>query len=181
MRIQEIYPKDFPDNKFLLFHYKSNFYYDVKITTKENGLGWSFEWILKPFEKEFIKNLKKEFFQDYKENTKYFIMLNEQEEEIAQLAVGHQKFNNRARIWDIYIEEVFQRQGLGKNLIEFAENIAREWKCRAMVLECQSSNVQAINFYVKNGYSLTGFDLTAYSNNDVPNHEIRLEMSKFIL
>jgi ribosomal protein S18 acetylase RimI-like enzyme len=71
-------------------------------------------------------------------------------------------------------------QGIGTKLLQFAEKLAREWKCRSIVLETQTSNYNAIKFYEKNGLSISGLDLNFYSNKDVKNHEVRLEMSKAI-
>ncbi len=45
-----------------------------------------------------------------------------------------------------------------------------------LVLETQSCNAPAIDFYVKNGFILIGFDSTAYSNEDVVKKEVRIEM-----
>ncbi|MHA1990151.1 MAG: GNAT family N-acetyltransferase [Candidatus Hodarchaeales archaeon] len=178
MRIHQIFPEDYPDNKIIQFQYESNYYYDIVKKEKENGTGWSFDLIKSPFKSKFVKNLKEAFFDKYKENTEYFVMLNDQDIEVGQLSVGHQKFNNRARIWDIYIDRAFQRQGMGTSLLRFAENKAKYWKCRLIVLEVQSSNFNAIKFYEKNGFSVSGFDLNFYNNNDIEKHEIRLEMSK---
>ena len=108
----------------------------------------------------------------------YFVVYNDNDEEIAYLVVAKQEWNNILRVWDIGIDPQFQRQGIGKQLIQYAEKRAKEWKCRAVVLECQSSNYPAIQFYLSCGFSLSGFDLINYTNDDVKRHEIRLEMSK---
>lgn len=38
---------------------------------------------------------------------------------------------------------------------------------RGIILEAQSCNIQAIDFYLKFGFQLVGFDLFVYSNQDV--------------
>jgi ribosomal protein S18 acetylase RimI-like enzyme len=53
--------------------------------------------------------------------------------------------------------------------------IARQKKARMLVLETQSCNASAIEFYIKQGFDLIGFDLAAYSNEDVKRREVRLE------
>jgi hypothetical protein len=45
-----------------------------------------------------------------------------------------------------------------------------------LVLETQSCNVEAIQFYLKHGYELIGFDVAAYSNQDTEKNEVRLEL-----
>jgi ribosomal protein S18 acetylase RimI-like enzyme len=178
MKIQQIFPKDFPKNKKIRFQYESNFFFDVINEEKENGLGWSFELIKKPFKKKFVKDIYEFLFEDHKENAEYFIIYNDQDVEIGQLSIGLQKFNNRTRIWDIYVSSTYQNQGIGSKLIEFAENKAKEWKSRCLVLEVQSSNYPAIKFYEKNGFNISGFDLNFYSNTDIRKNEVRFEMSK---
>lgn len=49
---------------------------------------------------------------------------------------------------------------------------------RMIVLETQSCNKKAIDFYMKHGFSLIGLDMYAYSNEDPEKHEVRLEMGK---
>ena len=53
-------------------------------------------------------------------------------------------------------------------------------KARRIVLETQSSNFLAINFYLSHDYYLSGLDTTCYSNNDIQNKEARLEFCKYI-
>ena len=45
-----------------------------------------------------------------------------------------------------------------------------------LVLETQTCDVPAINFYLKFGFELIGFDAAAYSNEDVEKKEVRLEL-----
>ena len=49
---------------------------------------------------------------------------------------------------------------------------------RMIVLETQSCNTGAIDFYEKNGFEIIGFDMYSYSNTDPERHEIRIEMGK---
>ena len=49
---------------------------------------------------------------------------------------------------------------------------------RMIVLETQTCNEKAINFYLKNGFSLIGFDLYSYTNSDPERKEVRIEMGK---
>lgn len=177
--IKEIFEKDFPDNKPIMFVYKSKKYFDIikKLSMDE---GWVFELKIKEFDQPFEKKLADSLFKPYKEDTRYFAYLNQNGHEIAVMSVGYQAWNNVTRIWDIYVQTSFQNLGVGTELLKHAEVIAKEGKSRAMVLECQSSNYPAIKFYMKNGFSLTGFDLISYSNEDLQRHEVRLEMSKLL-
>ena len=44
---------------------------------------------------------------------------------------------------------------------------ARELGVRMIVLETQSSNFPAIQFYLKNGFQLIGLNVNSYSNEDI--------------
>lgn len=94
------------------------------------------------------------------------------------LELNHERWNNRMRVTNLLVEEGFRRQGIGRLLMDTAVEKAREAGARALVLETQSCNDQAIRFYRRNGFSLVGFDLTAYSQTDVQKKEVRLEMAR---
>jgi len=49
-----------------------------------------------------------------------------------------------------------------------------------LVLETQSCNLPAIDFYLKHGFELLGLDTAAYSNEDVAKGEVRLEFGRVI-
>jgi hypothetical protein len=53
---------------------------------------------------------------------------------------------------------------------------AKEKDARLLVLETQSCNMSAIDFYLNYDFELIGFDTAAYSNNDADKKEVRLEL-----
>jgi len=71
------------------------------------------------------------------------------------------------RIWELLVMEGFRREGVGLLLVDHAIRLSKERRARMLVVETQSCNVPAINFYLKNGFELIGFDTAAYSNEDV--------------
>jgi len=60
-------------------------------------------------------------------------------------------------------------------LVDHAIRLSKERRATMLVVETQSCNVPAINFYLKNGFELIGFDTAAYSNEDIERKEVRLE------
>jgi ribosomal protein S18 acetylase RimI-like enzyme len=52
--------------------------------------------------------------------------------------------------------------------------------CRAMMLETQSCNENAIAFYIAQGFSFFGFDRSCYGNKDIENCEVRLELGLYV-
>ena len=57
---------------------------------------------------------------------------------------------------------------------------AREEKCRAVMLETQSRNENAIAFYLAYGFTLIGFNACEYGNNDLQRKEVRMEMGMLL-
>lgn len=66
---------------------------------------------------------------------------------------------NPSRIMVIHrliVHPSFQGQGLGRKLMDFAENFAHENGYGAIRLDAYSGNHRAINFYQKRGYKIAG-------------------------
>ncbi len=99
---------------------------------------------------------------------------------IALIEFTQESWNRRMRITEIWVDPAFRRKNIASDLVHFAIECAKNDNARMLILETQSCNTAAIDFYLKNGFSLVGYDLLCYSNNDVKNHEIRLEMGMII-
>ena len=180
MNLQRIYPEDYPNNKLVPFTYTSDYYYDVALQRKAKDSGWAITFQKTPFKQPFIKYIEEKVFKPYKENAEYYLVFDNMRKEIGLLVFGHSKWNNLMRLWDIYIDKDLQRKGFGTQLLQFVEEKAKKIKVRGIILECQSSNYPAIQFYRHCGFDLVGFDLICYSNTDVEKHEVRLEMAKLL-
>jgi GNAT superfamily N-acetyltransferase len=66
-------------------------------------------------------------------------------------------------LWDIRVRPEFRRKGVGRRLIEFAEDHARGRGIRRMTVETQNVNVAACRFYARAGYALGAIDQFAYA------------------
>jgi ribosomal protein S18 acetylase RimI-like enzyme len=64
--------------------------------------------------------------------------------------------------------------------MDIAVNHAREEKRRAIMLETQSRDENAIAFYLAYGFTLIGFNACEYQNNDLERKEARLEMGMLL-
>ena len=84
--------------------------------------------------------------------------------------------NNRMRVTELWVREGYRRRGLGSRLLAFAREEGRREGRRALVLETQSCNTDAIAFYLHEGLSLIGLDTCCYSNEDIARGEVRLEL-----
>lgn len=67
-----------------------------------------------------------------------------------------------AILWDIRVLPAVRRHGVGRRLIAFAEEEARERGRRWMEVETQNVNLPACRFYAGVGYVLTRIDPCAY-------------------
>lgn len=165
--------EDYPSGKKVIYQYSSQKYYDISIT--DNVKGWSIELVAKDFEEKLEKYYEGEMFDDSIPQLECYIA-DLIDDEVGIISFYHEKWNNVLRIWDIHVRESVRAKGIGSRLIEIAKKRAKEIGVRAIVLETQTSNYTAINFYIKHGFKLTGFDLLSYSNDDLAKNEVRIEM-----
>lgn len=89
-------------------------------------------------------------------------------------------WSKRLMVTELYVAPTLRGQGWGRRLIELAQKKAVEGGCRALILETQSCNVNAVDFYLHMGFSLIGFDTCCYTNRDVDRREVRFDMGRLI-
>lgn len=87
-----------------------------------------------------------------------------------------EEWSNRLMVTELWVHEKLRRQGIGHRLMEIAKQQARAEKRRALILETQSCNVNAIGFYLHEGFELIGFDSCCYTNHDISRREVRLDL-----
>ena len=68
---------------------------------------------------------------------------------------------------------------IGKQLMDKAKEVAARQQRRAVMLETQSCNTNAIGFYLHEGFELIGFDTCCYTNDDIGKKEVRLNLGYF--
>jgi ribosomal protein S18 acetylase RimI-like enzyme len=173
MKIVELYKSDYKGYA-LDCNYQTKAYYDViikskkdiKISIKRKKYG------LKK-EKGFVSHL----FEDYIEQPKVFGMF-DQKKLVGVIEGSVETWNNRFRIWNFFVEKKYRNEGIGKALFEHMVEFAKSEKVRAIILEVQSCNDNAIRFYMKSGLHFVGLNTMEYSNDDIERKEVRLEMGK---
>ena len=77
------------------------------------------------------------------------------------------------------MSDELRHQGIGKMLMDKAKEIAIGQNRRAIILETQSCNTNAIGFYLHEGFELIGFDTCCYTNNDIGRREVRINLGYF--
>lgn len=171
MEIRKLDKKVYKGKKFTA-HYKTNGYYDVIISDDE----YKFNYVT--FDKTVDKSFDDEFFGEWLEDPIAYGTF-ENGKLIGYVEGSIESWNNRFRISNICVfDETYRNSGIGTKLIHAIEEVAISLKVRMIVLETQTCNEKAIAFYRKNGYVVIGFDLYSYSNHDLEDHEVRIEMGK---
>lgn len=155
--------------KELVFHYVSEAVYEIE----KHGFCVSFQRKLrkKKVEKVFVDVL----LSDWLENPELY-RIEENGIILGFLELSKESWNNRLRISNLWVDEACRHQGIGSKLMAFALKRAKDMQVRAVVLETQSCNDVAISFYLKCGFDMIGFDIMSYSNEDIENKEVRIEM-----
>ncbi len=139
---------------------------DIKITIKK-----------KKFRKKLEKSFTSHLFEAYIEKPQVYAIF-DKKAMIAVIEGSIESWNNRYRIWNFLVDKKYRREGFGQKLFEYIEKVAKDSGARALILEVQSCNDPAINFYIKQGLHFVGLNTMEYSNEDIQNKEVRLEMGK---
>lgn len=89
-----------------------------------------------------------------------------------------QPWNRVLNVWELHVDTVCRRQGIGRSLLDELAQRARAARLRALAVETQNTNVAAIRFYRKAGFSIEGLDLSLYANNDLGTGEVAIFMKR---
>ena len=171
VRIVELFKEKLPFSK-LKFRYFTKEHYEVTVLRKKDG--WKIKLVLEALPKPIEKRFEGGLFQDFVDEPRVFAA-ELKGNQVGWMELGFQEWNNRMRIWELLVKEGFRRKGIGALLVDYAVKLSKKRRVRMLVVETQSCNVPAINFYLKNGFELIGFDAAAYSNEDIERKEVRLE------
>lgn len=125
---------------------------------KENDL----ETIAKLYDSErpITTNREKMYqtFEKIKNNPDYYIIVAKQNAEIVGFANAfiHQDIFEENKpfmtIWSVRIKKEYRRQGIGRKLFQYLEEIAHNIDCQFICLIAEKSNIGANAFYEKLGY-----------------------------
>jgi len=161
--------------------YTTTKYYDVIVNKIDKGFAIEIE--KKDFPEQVTHSPEEYDFPDklYEDHWKnayaWGVIIND--ELVAALETDQEIWSNRLRITELWVAEKYQKQGIGHALIEIAKEQAHRERRRAIILETQSRNVNAIDFYLHEGFTWIGMDTCCYKNNDLQRKEVRLEFGWF--
>ncbi|MBU1141017.1 MAG: GNAT family N-acetyltransferase [Firmicutes bacterium] len=173
MKIVELSETEYK-NYELDYKYQTRAYFDISIKKKNDiRILIKRKKLRKKQDKGFLSHL----FEDHIENSRVFAIF-EHKKMIAVIEGSIESWNNRYRVWNFLVDKKYRGEGYGQMLFQHIEKVAKDAGARAIILEVQSCNDPAIGFYIKQGLYFVGLNTMEYSNDDIQNKEVRLEMGK---
>jgi|LSQX01.1.fsa_nt_gb predicted N-acetyltransferase YhbS len=174
-------PKESWKDTVIPIGYTTDSYYDVSVNKTEKGYNIGIE--KKASSKPIVHTADEydfpdKLYQDHYENAFAWGVIIDGNL-VAAIETDIEVWSNRLRITELWVSDEYQKQGLGHALMDVAKEQARLERRRAIILETQSCNVNAIDFYQHEGFSLIGMDACCYRNNDLQRKEVRLEFGWF--
>jgi len=106
---------------------------------------------------------KRDFQEVIKDKDNLFYVGKENGRVIGFSGIHHFKWNNTARIIDIFIVPDFRGRGYGKEFIKKIKAAAKQVKARTIIAEAPSLN-SVLSLYLKDGFRICGFNDRYYSN-----------------
>ena len=150
--------------------YVTDRYYDVVML--EEG----FRLELKRFDKPVQKGFSDSLFSDWLEAPFAFGAF-DGDKLVGFVEGSGEAWHNLFRISNVFIAEEYRRKGVAASLMNrMVEHARSENTWRGVILETQTCNHPAICMYKKLGFRLTRIDINEYTNDDVANMEVRIDL-----
>ncbi|MCI8407404.1 MAG: GNAT family N-acetyltransferase [Oscillospiraceae bacterium] len=162
---------------------RSDSYYDLEIRPLDSS-GCVVSLTRKQAEEEIVHTPEEydfpdSLYQEHWENAEAFGIVSEDGNLLACIEVCPEEWSNRLMVTELWVSDELRHQGIGKRLMDKAKEIAASQNRRAVILETQSCNTNAIGFYLHEGFELIGFDTCCYTNNDIGRREVRINLGYF--
>ncbi len=162
---------------------RSDSYYDLEIRPLDSS-GCVVSLTRKQAEEEIVHTPEEydfpdSLYQEHWENAEAFGIVSGDGNLLACIEVCPEEWSNRLMVTELWVSDELRHQGIGKRLMDKAKEIAASQNRRAVILETQSCNTNAIGFYLHEGFELIGFDTCCYTNNDIGRREVRINLGYF--
>ncbi|MBE5961900.1 MAG: GNAT family N-acetyltransferase [Lachnospiraceae bacterium] len=174
-------PKEKWKGYILPIGYTTKQYYDVSVEEEADGFRVVFKKkdfdmpvTHTPEEYDFADRL----YNEYRANAYAWGIL-EGDRLVAAIETDEETWSNRLRVTELWVAPEYQKKGMGHALMEMAKEQARRERRRAVILETQSCNVNAVDFYRHEGFTLIGMDTCCYGKDDLKRKEVRMELGWF--
>ncbi|GGD96497.1 GNAT family N-acetyltransferase [Paenibacillus nasutitermitis] len=128
----------------------------------------------KSYSEERFKEAEDEDYSDYIDSSDRIVYLAWAENQVVGRIVLTRNWNKYALVEDIAVDKNYRGHGVGRKLIERAKRWAVNGGMPGIMLETQSNNVNACQFYKSCGFVIGGLDLHLYQGIDKSNDEIAI-------
>ncbi len=170
-------PKEKYDYHELHYTYRSDYGYRAEVVNDTEG-EIVFKYVKEKLDEPVLHDSYDTLYQEYwQECTAYGYFEDGENEPSAYLEVNREFWNSRLIITQLLVREDKRGNGIGTLLINKAKEIAENEDFRMISLETQTCNVPAIDFYRKCGFVFSGTNIFFYSNDDISENEVMLEMA----
>ena len=176
-------PKDKWEGTVIPLVVRSDSYYDIQISPL-NDDGCTVSFIRRSAEKEIVHRPEEYDFPDslyqaHWEKAEAFGVVGDDGTLMACIEICPEEWSNRMMVTELWVSDQLRGKGIGKQLMNKAKEVAIQQERRALIVETQSCNTNAIGFYLHEGFELIGFDSCCYTNNDIGRHEVRINLGYF--
>ena len=168
------------DLKQVASGYSSDSKFVVVYTSAEDQVTFNLQLVAldEPFVKKFDHN--NDIVQHYERLLKDGFSFGAYDRDLLiGLVIGEpHEWNSSLSVWEFHVVEAYRNEGIGKRLMEYVAEKAKNAEFRTIVCETQNTNVTAIKVYRKLGFEIEGIDISYYSNDDYPDGEIAVFMKR---
>ncbi len=98
--------------------------------------------------------LQHQFYYFIHKSKSEFVVVRNPDKIIAYLIIQIRKNSRKYRIYSLAIAPEARGTGIGKELLEYAERLARKNNIPIITLEVSEKNVAAVNLYKKKGFQI---------------------------
>ena len=128
--------------KTRLFRYWTDSYLDIQIIT-EQGVS-RIEFRKKMLDAPVEKELEVSWMADHMHAPMLFAAMDDDEQTAGYVELNMERWNNRMRVANLFVEEPFRGTGAGTALMEHAVLVAKKAGARMLVLETQRQDIPAV-------------------------------------
>lgn len=159
----------------LHYEYTTLEHYVVSLTDEKDSMSYSFK--RETYDTPRTEKNTDTLFQPYWDDPEAFAAVDEDGTVLGYVEFSPEEWNARLRMTQLLVLPGNRGKGVGCFLVNFVKDTARERDYRVVVLETQNYNVPAIDFYRKCGFRFCGGNAYFYSNSDIQDDEVMLEMA----
>ena len=152
-------PKEKWKSVVVPIRYTTEAYYDLELTESETG--FTVQMVKKRFDSPVTHapeeyNYPDRLYQDYWEKAEAYGIVGEDGTLLACIEICPEEWTNRLMVTELWVSDTLRGKGIGKRLMDLAKETALRQERRAIILETQSCNINAIGFYLHQGFELKG-------------------------